>query len=235
MKEFFDQIKGSITDILNVGRLIFYPFAGILIVFPLYMIVRLLLAEPCETLSAQILIDLRHITNSSWSAASILFASSVVVGFLLATTGFSMVLEELGADVNKNVEQELLSMSSLSYNYPLLRQNKDEDYAGWLISEYYRYVEIAAYIPLGGIIGLVLLEAYVFLFLLRVSLVGFTGAHTTFLVILGALVLIKYYVWPEIWVKQVLKSVIRTYLRAKRDLIDGVKRMDKEVKEIASA
>ena len=35
--------------------------------------------------------------------------------------------------------------TSFTYNYPLLRQKKDEDYATWLISEYFRYVEIATY------------------------------------------------------------------------------------------
>lgn len=226
LKDLFDQLKGSFTDILNVGRIIFYPFAGVLIVLPLYMIVRLLLGEPSHLLSTQMYEDLKKITTASWSVTFTLFASSLVVGFLLATVGSSMVLGGLSTDVNTEVEREPLARDSFSYNYPFLRNLAKEDYAGWLISEYYRYVEIATYIPLGGIIGLALIEVYVFVFLLwdfaRLGSAGLTAAHTMFLIILGALVLIKYYLWPEIWVKQVLIPVMRTYLRARRNLINGL-------------
>jgi len=235
MKEILDQLKGPFTDILNVGRIIFYPFGGALIVLPLYMILRLLLvmgepgASPALTTSffTQMSIDLKHITMASWPVTFALLASSVVVGFLLATVGFPMVLDGLSADVNTEVEREPLAQSSFSYNYPLLRNNKDkEDYAGWLISEYYRFIEIATYIPLGGIIGLMLSEVYVGVFLLgdfaRSGSPGLTAAHTMFLILLGALVVIKYYVWPEIWAKRVLIPVLRNYLRAKRNLINGL-------------
>lgn len=226
VKELFDQLKGSFTDILNVGRIIFYPFAGFLTIVPFYMIVRLLLDEqPSRLLSTQMLKNLHNITNTTLTVTFTLFMSSLVVGFLLATVGFPMLIDGLGPDISMDVEGEPLAMNSFPYNYPLLRnkKDKDEDYAGWLISEYYRYVEIVTYIPLGGYIGLVLIEVYVFVFLLRAGSAGLTAAHTIFLIILGTLVLIKYYVWPEIWVKRILIPVLRTYLRAKRNLINGLR------------
>src|SRR5438445_679567 len=81
----------------------------------------------------------------------------------------------------RKIKQEPANVNSYPYNYPLLRQKKDEDYAMWLISEYYRFVEIATYIPLGGIIGLILLALYMFVFLFwnpaRPDVVGLTTVH----------------------------------------------------------
>lgn len=227
MKELFDQIK-SITDTLNVGRLIFYPFAGVLIVYPLSMLIQLLVTGPCRPLFAQMYQDL----NASGAGLGIVL-SSIVVGFLVATVGFSAVLEDVVAKVKEEIKQESANENSFSYNYPLLRQKKEEDYATWLISEYYRFVEIATYIPLGGISGFVLLELYMFAFLFldpaRRTVAGLTTVHVILVILLGVLILIKYYVWPEVWVKRVLIPVMRTYLRAKKDLIDGVKVVDKAV------
>lgn len=79
---------------------------------------------------------------------------------------------------------------------------------------------------LGGILGLVFIEAYVVIFLLwdlaLPSPAGVTGAHTMFLIILSVLILIKYYIWPELWVKRVLRPVLRTYFTARRNLIRGL-------------
>jgi hypothetical protein len=51
------------------------------------------------------------------------------------------------------------------------------------------------------------------------------------LLILGLLVLIKYYVWPEIWVKRVVIPVVRTYAAGKRDVINGLHAMGVYEKE----
>jgi hypothetical protein len=231
MKDFFDQIK-SFTDILNVGRLIFYPFAGALVVVPLYLIFRLALVDPAPTLTAQLLIDARHVTITSWSVTWFLIGSSMITGFLIATVGFS-VLSDLAARLPREVLAPLSSENtSFRYNYPLLRQNKSEDYATWLISEYYRYVEIATYIPLGGIIGLALVDVYVLLFLVKdfaSPRSGFTEAHATFLLVFVVWIVVAVWFWPEIWLKRVVTPAVQSYRESKREIIAGVKLLPREV------
>ena len=231
MKDFFDQIK-SVTDILNVGRLIFYPFAGALVVVPLYLILRLALVDPAPTLSAQLLIDARHVTMTSWSVTWILIGSSMIIGFLIATIGFSM-LSDLASRMPAEVLTPLSPEStSFTYNYPLLRQNEAEDYATWLISEYYRYIEIATYIPLGGIIGLGLVGVYVLVFLLKDFAgprAGFTEAHAAFLFIFVVWMVVALWFWPEVWLKRVVAPIVQTYVDSKRKIIAGVKLVPRKV------
>jgi len=104
----------------------------------MYMILRLALADPAPTLMAQLLIDARHVTVTSWSVTWLLVATSLIMGFLIAIIGFSTVL----VDLVQRLPSEVLvpfgpENTSFTYNYPLLRKNKNEDYATWLISEYY--------------------------------------------------------------------------------------------------
>ena len=224
VKEFFDQFS-RVTDILNLGRLIFYTAAGALIVFPAFMTGRLLI-EPSTSISGQMAGAGAALAKGPVQA--VLFLASMVVGFLIATAGFPVVLDGLSDEIRRQMAQEAVGSASYSFprNYPLLRSKSDDDYAAWLISEYYRYVEIATYIPLGAIGGLVLAALYLLLFLLKDSArpgaAGLTSAHLAFLVVLTTLALIRYWLWPEVWAKRVVVPTIRTYLSAKKNLIDGV-------------
>lgn len=228
VKEFFDQIK-SITDILNVGRLIFYTFAGVLCVIPLFMVISLLLMDggSAPSLFTQMRDDLRNITTAT--ETSIIWGlawTSLVAGFLLAVAGFPLALEDIGATAKQAMAKTDSDTYSFPRNYPFMRNAANEDYAGWLISEYFRYVEIAVYIPLGAIVGLVLLGVYVFIFFIgdfaRPNSAGLTATHIMLLLILYLLVLIKYYIWPEIWVKKVVIPLVQTYYDGKRDIVDGL-------------
>lgn len=218
IQQFFDGLSKA-TDILNLGRLIFYTAAGALVVLPACLIGTLFLNEE----------NLRTVSESLWTAVGLL-VTSMVVGFLIAAAAFPLVIDDLSADVRREMtgQAEADEAHSFPRNYPVLRgKGGVEDYAAWLISEYYRYVEIAAYIPLGGIIGLVLVDIYVLLVLLRESTqrahAGLTVNHVLFAMIFVALIVIRYWLWPEVWAKRVIAPTIRTYLRAKQQLIDGVK------------
>jgi len=198
----------------------------------MYMILRLALADPAPTLMAQLLIDARHVTITSWSVTWLLVATSLIMGFLIAIIGFSTVL----VDLVQRLPSEVLvpfgpENTSFTYNYPLLRKNKNEDYATWLISEYYRYIEIATYIPLGAIIGLALLDVYVFLFLVKdfaSPVSGLTEAHFVFLLLFVAWVAVAVWFWPEIWLKRVVAPAVQSYIDSKRKLIAGVKLVSQE-------
>jgi hypothetical protein len=231
MKEFFDGFK-SVTDIFNAGRLIFYPFAGALVVIPFYLLARIILVSPTAVLFTQLTNDLKSIDHSPLSLA-IFAVAAVVVGFLIAVTGFT-VLDEQSAEISKQIAALNPDRSaSFNYNYPLLRQKKDEDYATWLISEYFRYVEIATYIPIGGMVGLTLMMLYVLVFLMRhfaeAALLGVTSAHVVFILLLISVIITKWYLWPEIWVKRVIVPTLCTFLKAKGNLIEGVKAVERAV------
>jgi hypothetical protein len=221
LKELLEQL-GKMADILNVGRLIFYTFAGVLIVVPLHMNGRLL-AEPKPDQS--VFIQMACDFNVSGLLSVNIVVLSLVVGFVVAPAAFGIVIERLGKDLREEIEQVPINEnSSFSYNYPLLK--KEQDYAAWLISEYYRYVEIATFIPLGFVIGLLLIGFYVFIYLMkdftRTGVGGFTEAHGAFLGIIGILLIIKVYVWPTIWEERVVKPAMRAYLLAKRNVIKSL-------------
>lgn len=224
IKEFFDQF-GKLTDILNVGRLIFYTTAGAAVVVPAYLIVRLLIEPPAPLTM--------HISKASaalaagWTPWVVAFAS-VVVGFMIAAVAFP-VIDTVITQIRGEASSESSggTEDSIARNYPLLRNNHPtEDYVAWVISEYWRYVEIVTYIPLGAIAGLVLTEVYVLLAILWDASrepAAVTGAHVFFGGGLVALAVIRYSLWPDVWLPRVVVPTIRTYLTARRDLIAGVK------------
>jgi hypothetical protein len=231
MKDFFDQLK-SITDIFNAGRLIFYPFAGALAVIPFYLFARILIVSLQPELDAQLRRDLDSMAYSWWSQAGIVLAA-IVVGFLIAVAGFSM-LERTGGSLAQDLARENPNRNtSFTYNYPLLRQNKSEDYAAWLIAEYYRYVEIATYILLGAMAGLGLMTLYVLVFVLRQfadeAAAVTASAYVVLVLLVAACIFVKGYLWPELWMKRVIVPGLRSFLLAKRNLIEGVKVVDRAV------
>jgi hypothetical protein len=152
-----------------------------------------------------------------------MFWASVVMGFLLANVGF-VILIVVDKEVKK--PEPLSEKYSFTYRYPLMKNKSDEDYAAWLIQEYYRFIEIAMYVPLGAIVGLALIEIYIFIFFLydfaRPGSAGLTAAHMMFLFTLGVLVSVKYYLWPKIWKTYVLVPLLSQYHGAKRDVINGI-------------
>lgn len=219
----------SFTDILNLGRLIFYTFAGALVMGPLRAIVCLLSESQHEQSDSFFVVLSGHAKIDDWYTFGIL---SLVAGFVLSTIGFSTIIDGAGTKAVAALEPEAKT-SSFAYNYPRMTKANggEKDYASWLISEYYRFVEIAVFLPLGAMMGLVLLAVYALLFLLRdagrPSVAGFTDAHLS-LVVLSATVLgVYYHLWPEVWEKRVLLPVVGAYLRAKRDLVKRLEEMEK--------
>lgn len=231
MKELFDQFK-SLTDIFNAGRLVFYPMAGALIVLPAYLLIRIALVTPAPTLHAQVVGDLRSLGAIEHVGWLVVFASTVV-GFLTAVVGFR-VLERATAETVRDVTAQLPARAtSYNFNYPLLRQKKDEDYATWLMSEYFRYVEIATYIPLGALTGLVLITLYVCVFVIRrfaaEGPVPATSDLAVLVLLVAGVIFIRVYFWPEVWVKRVIVPTHGTFLKAKCNLIDGIKSVERAV------
>ena len=226
------ELFSSWTDVLNLGRLIFYPFAGAVIVIPLSMLYRLLV-DPSPELEfwSQLSRNSTHLTQPSGAELALLFIGSIVAGFLVAIVGYAMVISPIGSEAMEDIKKQQrdpIEEYSIAYYYPWLSdvEPKQKDYLSWLISEYYRFVEIATFIPLSMIIGLGIVETYVFSFLCidfaRPGIAGFTAAHRAFLGLLVLSAFIWFYAWPQVWAPRVIKPVIRSYLVAKRELIQGI-------------
>jgi hypothetical protein len=224
MKEFFDQLE-KITDILNVGRVVFYPVAGVLVVLPIFMIFELL-KLPSSELPRYVWINPIP-EKISISFGLTLFILSLAVGFLIAIAGFCVVIQRLSPEVSEEVSTTGPKEYSFAYNYPFLSNKKGADYAAWLLSEYYRYLEIAIFVPLGAVIGLALLEAYLIIFVakdfLNPSSAGFTQAQAMLILILGLLLWITQHGWEKVWERRVIKPTLAAYQRAKQLLIEGAK------------
>ena len=165
MKELFDQLK-SISDILNVGRLIFYTAAGALVIVPLCLLTRVMMSTLQPTFTLQLASDLQALGAPPVSVW-VLFLASLVTGFLIAAVAF-LGLQDRSRRIAQEVRRTVSDRTcSVTYNYPLLRQKKDEDYANWLVSEYSRYVEIVTFVPIGVILGLAVTAIYTATFLVR--------------------------------------------------------------------
>ncbi|MEM8677480.1 MAG: hypothetical protein AAGF83_27025, partial [Cyanobacteria bacterium P01_G01_bin.67] len=159
----------KVFDIFNVGRLIFYPAAGGLAIYPLVMIVNLLTLEkesiPSNLLAPNLIIPLQN--GNPWLA---FFGASLIVGFLVVIVGYTQIIIPSKNQLDKELKDFNLNQSAIkkriTYRYPLLRNNqKEENYHAWLVNEYFRYVEIAIYIPLGFFIGLISFAGYILVFL----------------------------------------------------------------------
>jgi hypothetical protein len=219
MQQFFDSIS-KLTDILNVGRLIFYTSAGFFVFYPTVMIFQLLGKEKDKLTT--FFTDLRHTAPTD---IGLIFTGSLVVGFLIAAAGFALVIQPLSEQERKENQNLSVEKHSFPYCYPHLKNKEDVDYQDWLISEFYRYVEIVTYIPIGFLLGLVLFFAYSVIYLLFYAVAfPFAGAGGgfAFLLILAVLLgILWFYVWEEFWKPKIIVPTLRAYSRAKQLLIYG--------------
>jgi hypothetical protein len=215
----------KITDILNVGRLLFYTAAGFLAILPAAMILRLLGHEldPGPGYWSQFLVDFLHCANHSaiWIAA-------LVFGFVIAILANSLVLGRFTRPAPSVPEKD-----SYSYSYPRLfsagvhgtASAGAKDYASWLVSEYFRYVEIAVFIPYSIVLSLPLYGLYSFIYVIRTAyqVHGVNAGHVAFaLWTLGSVVAWKV-IWPDFWLPKVAEPIYQDWIIARRSAIAGLK------------
>ena len=225
-KQFFDSLD-KFLDILNVGRLIFYFSAGFLTFYPTLMIIKLLTLDKNELVS---FLALKAVHDyEPW----IVIFGSLVVGFLIATASYTTVIHKLLPPLHNEIKVESPNQYSFSYRYPWLAQ-KEEEYQKWLIAEFFRFVEIATFVPLGFLLGLSLLFVYSLIYLLRYA-VSYpfsdpAGEYAFILVLAVILGLMWFYLWPQWWKPKVVVPIMRIYLRAKMNLIEGLMEHQKQIK-----
>lgn len=220
----------KMTDILNLGRLVFYTAAGALAYAPLWLLIYLLRAPQIHGQSY-----FRHLDvaigklGEAGSGYSFWFIS-MVLGFLIAGAAFVKVIAPLSVKVKMQLDHEEINKHGFPYNYPMLVQGtgKSEktdakDYASWFIAEYFRYVEIVTYIPVGLLLGVSLMALHSGLFLmLRLDAGGITEGHVVFMVINLVAATLWLYIWPEVWKPRVILPVLKASESAKRALVQAV-------------
>jgi hypothetical protein len=220
-KGFSDGLD-KLTDILNVGRLIFYTAAGFCVSLPLSMSLRMLAHDNPKSYWEQLLSDLAACAKHPgvWLVA-------LVLGFLVASVA--------GAVVNfAEPPHQVFDKESYSYQYSRLfsggelsKSSTQKDYAAWLISEYYRYFEIVLYIPSGILVAFPLFATYSLIYLFRTSErypgFCFSAAHWAFGLWALATVVAWDIVWPLFWRPKVVKPIYEMWVRARRSAIAGLK------------
>jgi hypothetical protein len=224
----------KITDILNLGRLIFYTAAGFCASLPVAVGLRLLACEHPQKYWLQFVTDLRACTEH-WE----LWVAALIFGFVIANLANSVVMDRFARPPRPPAgsEKEKEEKDSYPYSYarlccggvcptPGATSAKDtKDYAAWLISEYYRYVEIVVFIPYGILLSLPVYSLYSLVWVLTArpskAFVLHSG-HVAFAVwTLGSLLAWKV-AWSDFWVPRVAEPLYKGWVIARRSAIAGV-------------
>lgn len=213
----------KITDILNVGRLIFYTSAGFLLTVPAAMSLRLLTHAALQPFWRQFTRDMiacgRHL--GVWLIA-------LVLGFLFAAFANAIAMGKLQTIPKRQPETD-----HYSYQYPRLysggvrpQGTTPKDYAAWLISEYYRYVEIVVFIPYAAVLSLPVYSLYSLLYLIKSAgkqsgfVLGaghYAFAAWTFTSIWALMVF-----WPQFWLPRVVQPTYKDWVVARREGVQGL-------------
>jgi hypothetical protein len=222
-KSLFDSLDKA-TDILNVGRLIFYTAAGFCGVLPVSMSLCFLaqdLGKP-KPYWEQFLSDLATCAGhyQIWLVA-------LVFGFVIASVAYARTTFKL-------VPTTTIDKESYEYQYPRLfsggipdgKQGVPKDYAAWLVSEYYRYLEIIWYIPYALLLSLPVYALYSLTYLVR--MIGraegsvLNAAHLAFALWTIFSVVAWYIVWPKFWLPRVIQPIYESWVSARRLAIAGL-------------
>jgi hypothetical protein len=222
-KEITDSLD-RLTDILNVGRLIFYTAAGFCATLPGAMTLRLLGNDRPQPYWTQFLSDL-----TAGSRRLEVWLVSLISGFFISSV--SLTLVKLRDPGHREFDTE-----SYDYQYPRLSSggvhpDKGKDYAAWLVSEYYRYLEIVWYIPAGILFALPFLALYSLVYLAyawRAGSPAFGGGHLAFALWMLAAILAWDVVWPRFWVPRIVQPLFEDWVHTRRSTIAGLKEFVQE-------
>jgi hypothetical protein len=206
------------TGTFKLGRVVFYPFAGVTPALAVFMLLISLSHPLKETFEAQVSRDVDAVD------LVLLWFTALVSGFLVVAGAFVTVIKDLSA--HTDVTDFLPGNFSFPLRYPVIKGDQSESYDSWLISEYYRYVEVAVYIPLGVLLSLPIFSIYCAVYLLRQAgtypTAGFSAGHSVFLSACVITVSAWLFVWPY-YRTAVLVPLYLCYEQAKKALMIGVK------------
>jgi hypothetical protein len=218
-KQLSEAFSGA-ADIFTLGRLVFYTAAGALFVYPaaagLCVLSSTLGGHPFAELASML---------PTMNLGAMLF-SSTVAGFLIAGFGFVRVLSKVDAEAKRRAHLAPVDRRSYPFRYRQLRGGESLDCNAWLIQEYFRFVEIVTYVPLGLLAGLGALLLYSIAYVLAWAATGnrftFGEPHAALGVAASTFTFLAYFVWPRLWVPGVVVPVLEVYHRAKVSIISAL-------------
>jgi hypothetical protein len=222
----------KLTDILNIGRLLFYTSAGFCAILPVAMCIALL---GQEKLSHSYWVQFVSDLETSSRKFEVWFAA-LIAGFIISVLANAIVK----VTRSDPVPTDSIPKDTYTFQYARLysggvrlSQGTSKDYAAWLISEYYRYFEIALFIPCGLCISLPGYAIYSLAYSIRIFAVGQAGvlsfAFFAFPFWALASMLAWTTFWPY-WVGKVVQDAFSSWRAAKRNAIEGLKQFIDETK-----
>jgi hypothetical protein len=212
------NVLKTVTDSFNLGRLVFYPLAGALILLPLDLITRLLLTEKVASFQVQLLKDLNALGNNA-PEQGLLLLGSTVIGFLLASASFVSVIASAEQDARDRCG---LSGDAVSFPHLYVKLGTEkENYADWLIAEYFRFLEIVVHFPVALVSSCGLMGVYSLTH--RVVYEGPAGVAP---LVFGGLALVLWVVWRLVWRPMIVDGVAEAYVRSKDHVYRAVRERD---------
>jgi len=201
MEKIFETIQ-KLLDNFNLGRAIIYTTVGAFITIPFWFLFWCLLSPNIKRMPLY-KIFLQFFSFISNNLFTFLFSS-----YILSFCFISGMYVQL-----KKIENSLLILKECPELNKYYCHLNDKKALQWLISEYYRFLEAAFYIPFSWILGLWFLTfsfLLLYLFLIPVFILP---------LLISLLLSITFYFLYQYWVEKIIPQIYLSYLRAKFNLI----------------
>ena len=204
------DILNKLLDNFNLGRACIYTTSGLLFLLPLAMTVEMLVSKPKTGLGEEFIQDISAIFNIQ----AYILLLSYIFGFSIVSAMYPLIKK-----VNKEFKQqnENEDYHNINRHFSRLANIGNREPLGWLISEYFRFVEAAVYLPISLVFFLILMSFYFLAGIPKYGLIAFCCA-TVFL----GLFLLSVFLFRFFWKPKVIVPTVQYFLEAKRNLIDGL-------------
>ncbi len=213
----------KLIDQVNLGRAIIYTGAGLLFVLPIFMVFEALFCPGSGAcLGQKVINDLKV----PFKRLDLLLIASYVFGLLVVTGSYPIIDaiqrryrpdEGTNAKVMGTKEREPLNVN---YHFKALARKGDtatREPLGWLITEYFRFIEAATYLPV-GILGF--FAIFSFYFAAQIPSYGIEAFIYGCVSMLLFLCLYLFYCC--FWLRKVVAPAVRVFQNAKYSLISGL-------------
>jgi len=219
------EILNKLLDNFNLGRAVIYMVTGLAFLLPLLMIL-LMLVHPAESGLVE---ELKRDFSLLFDYRVNLLVFSYIFGFSVVHAIYPMIKkeqEELKAQLmpcrddqsqTQSREKQEKDEFNINRNFLHLTNSDKREPLGWLISEYFRFVEAAVYPPIGLVFFLLLMAIYFLVGIAKYGLDSLLLAAVTYFCFLVSVTIFIYY-----WRPFVIRPTISSFLRAKRNLICGI-------------
>ncbi len=203
------DILNKLLDNFNLGRACIYTTSGLLFLLPLAMTVEMLVSKPKTGLGEEFIQDV----SSLFNIQVYLLLLSYIFGFSIVSAMYPLIKK-----VNKDFKQkEREDEYNINKHFSRLAYSGNREPLGWLISEYFRFVEAVVYLPISTVFFLILMSFYFLAGIPRYGLDAFCCATIFLGLFLLSVLFLRFY-----WKPRVIVPTVQYFLEAKRNLIEGL-------------